>query len=284
MIQIELASLAIDFEGSVYAILEESTVTTENGTPAFQNATLVSLSNTTDIVIRHVRFSGGNIAILGTTDANHYANGVLIEASRFQAFASPPIQGLNEMWTIIANVFEPLQDGGVIKGAGAIAGDGVAGLVYSGNWHGDVNNGQGTWVAVHGEGITINGNFIQGGAVGVDLLGGSAGAQISGNTFAAMGTGVVLGTPTYGSVVSGNDFSGVTGTAISSPGFAQDTGTSIFSNYSGSSSMPFTVNGNLFVASGGNGIVLKSPNGSTCALLALGNNGTLGQTPIPCPY
>jgi hypothetical protein len=108
MIEIVSTSLAIDFAGSTYPTLEDATVVSMYGSPAVENATLVSLNNTVSVVIRHVQFKRGKIAILGATDSQHWANSVIIDASNFGVFASSPIQGVDEAWTIKGNVFEPL--------------------------------------------------------------------------------------------------------------------------------------------------------------------------------
>ncbi len=41
--------------------------------------------------------------------------------------------------------------------------------------------------------------------------------------------------------------------------------------------------GNIYVGSNGNGLILKSPDGTTCRLISISNAGTLDLTPIVCP-
>ena len=49
------------------------------------------------------------------------------------------------------------------------------------------------------------------------------------------------------------------------------------------------VRGNIFITGGGpfannyNGLILKSPDGATCAKLTINNAGALVTTVIPCP-
>lgn len=42
-------------------------------------------------------------------------------------------------------------------------------------------------------------------------------------------------------------------------------------------------NGNVYVGSGGNGLILKSPNGAVCRLLTVDNAGNLASAPVTCP-
>jgi hypothetical protein len=53
---------------------------------------------------------------------------------------------------------------------------------------------------------------------------------------------------------------------------------------SGNSSPKLKISGgNILVGSPGQGIILKSPSGSTCRLLSINNAGTMVLTPLTCP-
>jgi hypothetical protein len=179
---------------SAFAIVEDCFI---GGSGTSGAAALVSLDKTIDSTIRNNHFGKATTDILGMASAGSYSNANRILGNTFRETTGAPIQNAGEAWVIEGNTFEAAAGGT----AAAYASDPAVGcanaLTIAGNWMGDANQ-TGTWIRLCGDGLSIQGNLIGDGSVGIQFVGsGSIGVTITGNRLSST-------TPIAGADATGN--------------------------------------------------------------------------------
>ena len=170
-------------------------------------AVLVDLNNAIVGSFRDCNFYYAERALYRT---DSYANVIRIENCEFANTLNHPIYDAGESWQIVGCTFEPRLSGY----AGSYEGNTSSlsrGLLYEGNWHGDVTADGGTaWIEdLKTVGATISGNFFgtaDGTNPSIEIASGSQSHAILGNRFesdTAIGTTATV----RGLYAAGNDVS-----------------------------------------------------------------------------
>lgn len=168
-----------------------------------------------------VNFVGGATPVKGQASAGgSYSNAMLFDGCQFGSSSLNPINYLGDAWTIRNCTFEGVTSGATtIAGAvGTIATTPLRGLVFEGNWCGDVTGGTGTWLTLFGDnanskgGAVIQGNFFGGSANSVAVsLNSISGVAIQSNYFDTFGNCISFDTTTIAAVtITNNSFADVT--------------------------------------------------------------------------
>jgi hypothetical protein len=88
-----------------------------------------------------------------------FANDVTIQNCLFYGHATSSIRNIGQGWTVLSNGFERIFSGAAGAVSSALDTSWPArGLLYAGNWHGDMTANSGTWVNIHGFGLAFIGN------------------------------------------------------------------------------------------------------------------------------
>ena len=182
-----------------------------SGEGSADNATsLLHLSKSILTRVEKCRFTLADAAI---KTSSIYVNVLTIEDNLFVSLTTYAIRvagGTNAL-NISKNTFEPLASGA----SAALSQDTaqtMIGLVYSGNWHGDVTATGGDWVTVgNGLGMKFTGNFFATAGAGagdtcIVIAGGSQGVEITANRFEGVNAIDFSTATTFGVFVAGNDF------------------------------------------------------------------------------
>lgn len=169
-------------------------------------------------------FLNGNPSIRGqNSNGTSYSNDIKITRNNFSNGAfSVPIQDGGSAWTITNNSFEGLNTGAAGAVLSSLSTAVFHGLVFEGNWLGDVTAVVGSWIDIYGGEAIIAGNFFNGDANSTAstaiVLRNFSGAQICGNLFEDFLVGINFATTTSKNVViQANTFTSVT-TVYSNPG------------------------------------------------------------------
>jgi hypothetical protein len=169
------------------------------------------LNKSIETTIRNNSFYGGEYAISGgVISGGGYTNSLRIEDNEFFSFLFPPIIGGGEAWIISGNTFEQLFSGA----AGAFTStETQRGMLWSGNWFGDVTVNGGQWINVTGFGFSFTGNRLASNSttsnVGI-ALNGVKGFSITGNDFQFMSIGISPSSTPDGGTICGNSYHSVT--------------------------------------------------------------------------
>lgn len=171
-------------------------------------ATLLNLSLSTDVKVHSNFFYHGARAIKGQAVLGQ-STVVDIFDNIFSLSEIVPISECGESWVLRSNSFEPLTSGqaGAFINTASLP---CYGMIWAGNWFGDVSVAGGQWIVGYFEGLTYTGNRMAGdlgsASNGINILGGN-GIDISGgNRFEALSTAVNFTNPVIGCVVNGNYF------------------------------------------------------------------------------
>jgi hypothetical protein len=157
-----------------------------------------------------------------------FSNDVTIQNCLFNAHATSSIRNIGQGWTVLSNGFERLFGG--TAGAISSAHDSVwpaRGLLYAGNWHGDVTSNSGTWIDIHGHGLTFSGNTFDQrtftAVIAINLWQ-CSGIAVIGNNFREGANGVKFdtgGSTGGGFLIAGNEFESVTAPVPSDAGMVR---------------------------------------------------------------
>lgn len=150
-------------------------------------------------------------AVVGQHAAG-WSNVVQFLSCYFQDTTNPPIAYCGESWSFRDCVFERLLDGtaGAIS---TVSSTPVKGLVFDGNWLGDVTGAGGVWLSLYGTAINITGNMFGGEGTNTTAiqLHSVSGYKITGNIFDTFATAIDYGTTLcIDGYVFGNTYSTVT--------------------------------------------------------------------------
>lgn len=193
------------------------------GTAAAKAArSLINLNRSIGAVVRGCYLLYADKGIIGRDGdgsvATVYSNVCTIEANEFSHITTAPIWAAGQSWRVVGNTFEPLDSGK----AGAYDSDPAAGvgstysigLVWEGNWHGDVGVDGGEWIKnlkTLGGSIAAN-YFATVGTVGASIVfaaTASQGLSIRGNRFDSL-DGVDFNHANHLAVlIEANDFQGL---------------------------------------------------------------------------
>lgn len=143
---------------------------------------LLLLAQCTQSSFERTLFSGALQGVGGLRAAGDYSNGQQFSSCWFENQGLESIQNPGAGWTFGGCVFENLIGGGGLALATASPGLFCFGLTVYGCWFGDAGH-SGIWIDLLGSGWTIVGNYIGGGAVGVNMPEGINGVTIMGNKF-----------------------------------------------------------------------------------------------------
>lgn len=174
-------------------------------------ATLLNLNCHVSPYVTSCYFWRGAPAIVGAATAGQNIRTTLINNWFSESDTCPIIEG-GEGWVIQGNSFEPRHSG---IGQAFSNTNPCKGMVWSGNWFGDVTVGSGTvWVdATSVEGLVFTGNQIAGlgtiGGVGIKLTS-CNGVQVDGNYFQLLDVGINVSTSSTGIKLGSNKFTNVT--------------------------------------------------------------------------
>lgn len=189
---------------------------------------LLLLDKAISCTFRDVVFNGAAVGVLGRSSAGSYSNAHSFVGCTFLGQLTAEVRNPGLGWGFIAGcTFENLSGGG----AGALlcdAGYLAHGLAFMGGcWFGD-GGIVGDHINFLGSGLTIVGNYIGGGNVGVRLPAGIVGATITGNQFDQINSNAVVVTNGGKNVViTGNDMSTVVGTPVAYGGGSMPTASMI---------------------------------------------------------
>lgn len=176
---------------------------------------LVDLDESIEILFNRCRFSGAQYLVRGQDeDGGGFANAIQFNCCDFDGYTAGAIRNVGQGWVIQGCAFENRVDGA----GNAIQQDTLAiamGLVFQGNWLGDATaNIAYIWINIHGTGITITGNYINGHGFGIAtaiaIPEATSGLVITGNRISSFGTGINAGSLLVtSSMILGNAFIGV---------------------------------------------------------------------------
>lgn len=221
----------------------------------------VDVSEATHFVLEENNFTRCAPAIKGQDITGQSTTGTIAK-NRFGTQVGPAISECGESWRIENNAFQ--QDvAGSANGMAVTPARPCVGLVFSGNWSGDVTSGAGTWLSITANGAEITGNRFGGGAsaVGIALTGGN-GYKISGNSFDTFTVGISCTSSPTGGAIEDNYFVTVTtrisGTCVNfnsregnSPSSSAYTAGQIGIGQAAADVTPRTVTGNVTISSAG---------------------------------
>jgi hypothetical protein len=174
---------------------------------------LINLNDSITGLVRDCNLQHSRVAIYGKVSDSDYANSIRVENCTFLRQTFAHIANGGEAWHVASCTFEPLCDAaGTLTDAGAFKFETATlakALTFTGCWFGDTTTG--TWITFKGEGLSVVGNFLGGGAKAVSVESGStSGVLIAGNAFVQNTSGVVVaGASNTGFTVLGNSFNTV---------------------------------------------------------------------------
>jgi hypothetical protein len=153
--------------------------------------TCVNVSEAIEFTIDHVSFNACYIAIHGQNVLGQSTTG-LIQHNQFYLTGGLPILECGESWTLIANIFEPLNSGraGAFQNTVSLP---CKNMVSIGNWYGDVTVSGGSWFnQLSAIGFTAIGDVMgannSGANLGYNVIGGS-GYKWEGGSYSGMSIG-----------------------------------------------------------------------------------------------
>jgi hypothetical protein len=151
-------------------------------------------------------FVGGVRCISGTLAAGEYVNQITISDNLFAAYTSIVINGGFQECTVSNNTFEGRSDGQGLayQNSSTLLSQG---MIWTGNWFGDVTAGAGNpWIFYWGGGFVFSGNFMAANASSVGImLNACTGFQITGNYFTSFANVITYNNATCkGGIVMGN--------------------------------------------------------------------------------
>jgi hypothetical protein len=196
----------------------------QKGGASIGAADLVHLKQCIVVSFYDCVFARGGRGIVGRDPNSTYANVVGVYSCTFNKIDSP-IYNPGEGWTVENNTFEPGAAGQAAAVNTSGPGDNFCrGFNYVGNWHGDVSATGGNWInGIRPLGGSIAGNYFgdtKTGGIAIQVADGTQGLSINGNRMDGAGTGVNFVGDAIRVSIAGNDFqittpitghSGVTG-------------------------------------------------------------------------
>lgn len=174
-------------------------------------ATLLNLNCHVSPYVSSNFFWRGLPSIVGGATSGQSIRATLVNNWFSDSDSCPIVEG-GDGWVVQGNSFEPRHSG---IGQAFVNTNPCKGMIWSGNWFGDVTVGTGTvWIDAHSvEGFTFTGNQIAGlgtiGGVGIKLTS-CNGVQVDGNYFQLLDVGINVSTGSTGIKLGSNSFVNVT--------------------------------------------------------------------------